>query len=87
MVAAVDGFGVDDAAGAVVIFGDEVEEAVFLVPAIAPPMMAAATIIARTIANSIQKFRRRKPHIFRRLGSGGGTATTSAIAFVFTSGS
>lgn len=83
-VGATDGVGV--AAGAAgVVSDDGVVFVVFLVPAIAPPMMAAATIIVRTTVNNIQKFRRRKPHIFRGLGSGGGTGTISAIDFVFTS--
>ena len=79
-----DGVGVADAAGDA---GVVLEEAVFLVPAIAPPMIAAATTIAKITANSIQKFRRRRPHIFRRLGSGGGIGTISAVIFLFISGS
>ena len=80
-----DGVGVADAAGdADVVSGLGLEEAVFLVPAIAPPMIAAATTRAKITANIIQKFRRLSPHIFRRLNSGG-TGTTFAIAFVFIS--
>lgn len=83
-VGATDGVGV--AAGAAgVVSDDGAVFAVLLVPAMAPPMMAAATITVRTTVNNIQKFRRRSPHIFRGLGSGGGTGTTSAIEFVFTS--
>ena len=57
---------------------------VFFVPAIAPPMMAAAIIMPRTIANSVQKCRRRRPHIFRGVGSGGvsGTASTIGLSFI-----
>ena len=60
-------------------------EALFVVPAIAPPIMAAAMIMPTTIANSVQKCRRRRPHIFRGLGSGGGTGTASTTGLSFTS--
>ena len=83
-----DGVGVADATGdADGVSGLVLEEAVFLVPAIAPPMIAAATTRAKITANIIQKFRRRRPHIFRRLSSGGGIGTIFAIAFVFISAS
>lgn len=87
-VAVTDGVGVA-AAGAIgssVLGGAAVDGLVlFVVPAMAPPMMAAAMIMPTTIANSVQKCRRRKPHIFRGFGSGGVTGKASATGLSFTS--
>ena len=57
----------------------------FFVPAIAPPIMAAATTMPRIIANKIQKILRRMPHILRGPGSGGVTGTTFIFDIVFES--
>ena len=87
-VGVTDGVGVAAAGvvGSSVLGGATVcGEVVFIVPAIAPPIMAAAMIIPSTIANNVQKCRRRRPHIFRGLGSGGGTGTASTTGLSFAS--